>query len=105
MTMTTHNLNDLIQALFNTFIQRRDLYARQLDNGSYVCVQKPLLPKHVAVHIQGKMTLGVYVLDKTSQTRFIVFDADDDTQLEQLMKASQHNPTSRNAVPRGIAWR
>ncbi len=38
-----------------------------------------------------------YVLDKASQTRFLVFDADDDTQLEQLVQALSN--LSQQGIP------
>ncbi len=40
--MISGNLNWLAKCLSKTYIQRTDLYAKQLDNGSYVCIQKPL---------------------------------------------------------------
>ena len=39
--------DDLVDCLAETFISRRDLYARQLDDGRYICVRKPLLPRPV----------------------------------------------------------
>jgi hypothetical protein len=67
----------LASVLGERFIQRRDVYARQLDDGSYVFVRKPLEEKHLVAHLQGKMTLGAYVLDAESHGRYLVLDADD----------------------------
>lgn len=86
--MISGDLNILAKYLFDTFIQRTDLYAYQLENGGYVCVHKPISLKHVYLHLKGDMTLGAYVLDRSSQTRFIVFDADDDDQYERLVQTS-----------------
>jgi hypothetical protein len=85
-----HNteLERLAAGLGQVFIQRRELYARQLDDGSYVCIRKALKPYHLVSHLQGKMTLGAYVMDEESRTRYIVFDADDDNQMERLAKMS-----------------
>ena len=74
----------LVESLGHTFIQRKDLYARQLDDGRYLCVRKPLLDKHLLAHLQGEITLGAYVLDPDSRARFAVIDADDDHQLALL---------------------
>ena len=87
--MITGNINDLAKIINARFIQRRDLYPKQLENGSYVCIQKPLANRHIVVHLQGKMTLGAYVLNQKSQTTFIVFDADDDREFRLLFDAAE----------------
>ena len=75
----------LASGLANIFVQRRDCYARQLDDGSYVCIHKPL-HKHLLVsHLNGEITLGAYVLDQDSRARFAVLDADDDEQWRRLI--------------------
>ena len=71
----THELEQLATSLSTIFIQRRDLYARQLDDGSYVCIHEPLRNKHLIAHLHGEITLGTYLLDLESQARFVVFDA------------------------------
>ena len=81
---TRAELEPLAEVLSKVFIQRRDLYARQLDDGRYVCIQRPLSPGHLVAHLKGDLTLGAYVLDPDSRARYIVFDADDETQLEKL---------------------
>jgi hypothetical protein len=78
-------LGDLANGLLNTFIQRHDLYARQLDDGRYICIKRPLTQNHLISHLRGDITLGAYVLDQNNMARFIVFDGDDDTQLQSLI--------------------
>lgn len=68
------------------FVQRWDLYARQLPDGRYVAVKEPLLAQHVIDHLKGKVTLGAYVLDEGSQARYTVLDADDDVSYHTLFK-------------------
>jgi hypothetical protein len=63
--------------LAQRFVQRWDLHARQLDDGSYVCVHEQLNVGHLLDHLRGEITLGTYLLDQESQARFIVLDADD----------------------------
>ena len=81
---TRAELEPFAGILAKIFIQRRDLYARQLDDGRYVSIQRPLSPGHLIAHLKGDLTLGTYVLDRDSRARYIVFDADDETQLEKL---------------------
>jgi hypothetical protein len=81
-------LYPLANQLAKTFIQRRDLYARQLEDGSYVCIRQPLKDWHLVAHLKGEITLGAYVLDEGSQARYIVMDADDDLQMERLMEVA-----------------
>ena len=68
----------LASALSRRFIQRWDLHARQLDNGRYICVHKPLTIDRLHSHLRGEITLGTYVLNLRDEARFIVMDADDD---------------------------
>lgn len=74
----------LANILAGAFVQRRDLYPRQLEDGSYVCIRKPLLERHLLRHLTGELTLGTYCLDPDSRTRFVVLDADDEHQLARL---------------------
>src|SRR5689334_13966746 len=93
-TPEIHVLADMLSA---TFVQRRDLYARQLVDGSYVCVRKPLRERHLISHLRGKMTLGAYVLDENSLVRFAVIDADDELQLARLADISMS--LANNEIP------
>ena len=83
--------------LAGAFIRRRDLFARQLDDGRYCCVRKPLEERHLIAHLKGEITLGTYVLDQNSQTRFAVIDADDDLQLARLADISMS--LTRGGIP------
>ena len=77
-------LESLAARFGKNFIQRLDLYPRQVENGSYICIHKPLMSYHLRAHLQGKLTLGAYVLDQDSNARYVVFDADDDDQFKRL---------------------
>ncbi|HEY9078074.1 MAG TPA: CHC2 zinc finger domain-containing protein [Anaerolineaceae bacterium] len=80
-----NEVEPLAGMLSATFIQRHDLYARQLNDGSYICIRKPLSPGHVMAHLAGDLTLGGYALDQNSLAKFIVFDADDLPQFTGLL--------------------
>ena len=84
----SEELASFAEALGQTFIQRRDLYAKQLNIGSYVSIKKPLRPSHLAAHLRGKMTLGAYLLDRESRGRYLVFDADTEPNWRRLMALS-----------------
>jgi hypothetical protein len=81
---TNDELEPLAAGLTKTFIQRWDLYPRQLDDGSYICIHKSLQPRHLFAHLQGEITLGAYVLDQASQAKYIVLDADTSEQMKKL---------------------
>jgi hypothetical protein len=87
--ITPAELESLAYGLEETFIQRRDLYAKQLENGSYICIKKTLMQKHLLAHLQGEITLGTYLLDAHSQARFIVIDADDEEEFAQMRKMAK----------------
>jgi hypothetical protein len=70
--------------LAQRFVQRWDLFARQLDDGRYICVHEPMNVSHLFSHLKGEITLGTYVLDEHSQARFLVLDADDPQGWESL---------------------
>ena len=81
--------------LSRSFIQRWDIHARQLTDGRYVCIHKPLRKKHLISHLQGEITLGTYLLDSESRSRFIVFDADDDQSFSHLIEVAKKLEANR----------
>lgn len=75
--------------LARRFVVRRDLHARQLNDGRYICVHKPFHLGLLLAHLSGEITLGTYLLDQKSQARFIVFDADDEPKFSTLVCLAQ----------------
>lgn len=82
-------LGRLATILDQVFIQRHDLYARQLDSGRYVCVRDPLTQAHLEAHLRENITLGTYLLDTESRGRFLVLDADADPDWRRLQAVSK----------------
>lgn len=80
---------ELTQALSDTFVQRFDLYPKQLDKGQYVAVHEPLPRSMLRRHLQGTETLGAYLLSADSQARFLVLDADDEPDRRRLLALSR----------------
>lgn len=87
----------LAHGIGETFIRRWDLHARQLDDGRYICIRKPLQEGHLLGHLKGDLTLGAYVLDRENQTRYIAIDADDEEEMEKM--ANMKISLGREGVP------
>jgi len=104
MSEREHNPNladEYLQPAFDLserFIQRWDIQARQLENGRYICLRKPLETQHLISHLKGDITLGTYVLDCDSFARFVIFDADDNQSFSHL-KAVSSKLQSENIQP------
>jgi hypothetical protein len=79
----------IVEGLSKQFILRRDLYARQTDDGAYVCLHRAFKRGLMYLHLKGKITLGAYLLDTESRARFTVLDADNDADLRNLQKVFQ----------------
>lgn len=82
-------LRDPVHAVIRRFVQRRDRYARQRDDGRYVGVHGLVDDGLVAAHLCGAVSLGVYVLDAEQRTRYVVLDADDDAGWHGLLTTAQ----------------
>ncbi|RCK78230.1 MAG: putative helicase [Candidatus Ozemobacter sibiricus] len=71
---------ELAARLFALFRGKEDAYARQtrFRTGSYgyVPVHEPLRPEIVLGHLEGRETLGIYLLDHASETRLLCLDVD-----------------------------
>jgi hypothetical protein len=81
-------LFELAEILGQRFVLRRDLQARQLRDGRYVCLHHPLEERHLVAHLKGKLTLGAYLLDEKSKGRFLVIDADRDEDWRDIRRLS-----------------
>lgn len=93
----TAELEHFADGIGETFIQRWDLHARQLDDGRYICIRKPLRAGHLLAHLKGELTLGAYVLDHSSQARYFAIDADDEDEMKKL--ANMKTSLAREGVP------
>ena len=68
----------LSERLTFQFANRKDIHARQLDDGRYWLIKRPFTPGLMYLHLKGEVTLGTYLLDQLSRAKFTVLDADDD---------------------------
>ncbi|HEY3363173.1 MAG TPA: hypothetical protein VGK06_15485 [Methanosarcina sp.] len=67
------NKNSL--SLLVSLLNRRDIYAVQKRDG-YKAIKSPLTDSLLLQHLEGKITLGAYQLDKENMVKWIVFDPD-----------------------------
>jgi hypothetical protein len=66
----------VVKVLFDLFVVRKDTYARQKKDKSYLRIESPLTIDLVRDHLEGKITVGTYNLDKESLVKWLCFDVD-----------------------------
>ena len=82
-------LQETAQRLFETFINRRDAFAIQLEDGRYFASYQEITVEHVMEHLKGEITLAVYLLNSEGMTKYSVLDADDGEGLDKLVKSTR----------------
>jgi hypothetical protein len=78
-------------------IGRRDCYAVQLANGTYARVVSQVTLSLLMNHLNGKITLGTYVIDERGCCSFAVLDADQENGLD-VLRAVQAELAARDVV-------
>lgn len=58
------------------FVSRRDVYAKQQPDGTYLKVENPVTAQVVERHLQGEFTIGFYQLDNDSNVKWLCWDLD-----------------------------
>src|SRR5438309_1294520 len=96
----------LVGAYASLFVHCWSQYAVQQRDGSYWRVREPLTLPLIWAHLEGRCTLGTYLLDEQCQCSFAVFDADSPDGLERLVGLAAELgqgsiPTLREASRRG----
>jgi len=81
-----HRLIEKATLLEQIFVTRHDSFAVQNDKG-YISVKAPLATDHIVKHLEGQITLGVYVLSEENKAKFAVIDADDEDGFNKLYRA------------------
>ncbi len=97
---------ELVAAYASLFVHCWSQYAVQQRDGTYWRVVEPLTLSLLAGHLEGRWTLGTYLLDEQCQCSFAIFDADGIDGLSQLVDlaaelAEQGLPTVLEASRRG----
>src|SRR5260370_29595944 len=78
-------------------VGRRNDYAVQLAAGRYTRMWTDLTYETLFWHIEGRQTLGTYVINELSQCSFAVFDSDAPTGLFDLAEVQMNLTT--NGIP------
>src|SRR5258708_39647661 len=77
-----------------TFLSRSDCYPKQLDDGSYIALHKPLHLGIVMAHLRGSMTIGAYALDANGWAKWGCFDADTPEHWKGVLSMAHSLPAS-----------
>jgi hypothetical protein len=72
------------------FLNRRDCYAKQMDDGAWVSVKEPLTSDVLMRHLEGVLTVGVYQLNNDSEVMWDCFDFDADDAEAEARKLLTH---------------
>lgn len=104
---TDYELSPLAEVLARRFIQRWDCYPQQTGDGtSYYTTYESLNVGLLFAHLRMEITLGTYLLNEHSRGRFLVLDADNHRQWQQIIRLSsqlteQEMPTYLERSRRG----
>lgn len=75
--MSKKNISVVSNVLMKHFVNRRDTYAVQKSDGSYIRKKEHLTRNIILQHLQGKKTIGIYQLKPKDDTvKWICFDID-----------------------------
>ena len=69
-------MEELKTELWNKFVSRKDNYATQNSNSDYYKANRELTPRDIEDHLNGEITLGLYLLNEDSKVKFLCLDVD-----------------------------
>ena len=81
---------DAVQTYTDLFVHRPDRWGRQLDDGSYLSIRRPVTDQIVSAHLGGKLTAGWYQLRPDDTVTWACLDADADEGLAQVQRAAAY---------------
>jgi hypothetical protein len=93
----THISTSLLDPFIACCIGRRNDYAVQVPNGRYSRRGTDLTYEILFSHLEGRQTLGTYVINELNQCSFAVFDSDASTGLFDLATVQMN--LTMNAIP------
>jgi len=68
--------DEILEALFECFVNRVDCYCLQKGDGSFTKVEKPLKDEVIEQHLKGYVTVGAYQLGLDNTVKYVCFDLD-----------------------------
>jgi hypothetical protein len=80
----THITTTMLDPFISCCVSRRNDYAVQLPEGRYIRMGTGLTYETLFWHLEGRQTLGTYVINELDQCSFAVFDSDAPTGLFDL---------------------
>jgi hypothetical protein len=80
----THITTSMLDPFISCCVGRRNDYALQLSDGRYIRMRTDLTYEIVFWHLEGRQTLGTYLINELNQCSFAVFDSDAPTGLLDL---------------------
>src|SRR5688572_22521755 len=84
-----HELQETAKGIYDTFVNRHDNFAIQLDDGRYFASHRELTLQQIEGHLKGEITLGVYLLGEDGTAKYAVIDADDEDSFAKLAKVHE----------------
>jgi hypothetical protein len=66
----------VVEVHLDYFVGRRDAYALQQPDGSYIAIRKPLTREELEQHARGKITVATYLVTPDGKARAGVYDFD-----------------------------
>lgn len=87
--LDTRDICPLLESWLERLGGKRSAYAIQRPDGRYYSVHRPLTPSVVKAHLEGRLTLGIYLLDEQDHCRCVVIDADQPDGLLRLATLQQ----------------
>jgi len=66
------------EQIYNLFVHRKDVFARQYKGGFYIPVRRPITVADIEKHLRGEATYGLYCLDLDNTIKWACIDLDAD---------------------------
>ena len=93
----THITRNQLDPFISCCVGRRNDYAAQLPDGRYTRLGTYLTYETLFWHLEGRQTLGTYVINESNDCHFAVFDSDAPTGLFDLTAVQMNLAT--NCIP------
>jgi hypothetical protein len=62
--------------IYDTFVNRKDVFAKQQENGMYFPERRPITIADIEEHLSGKVTYGLYAMNTDNTVKWCCIDID-----------------------------